>query len=436
MSYAPISTAPIQYSKASGEPANGYYLKFYVANSTTPITMQTDSGGATSLAKCKLNESGFPISNPADENTVFIPHLNTTYEAYRFVIYPNAADADANNVSAGLPNIQSVNTINGVFGQVSVSSDDVTFAPAIVGGVSTPLVDNLENLLTPFNTGAVGDQVTNDTTAVSSWLTSGKSLFLPKSNILANGVIKKTTTPTFVNADSSNHSAGMYALESITSGNENTAFGNSAGKLNASGNQNSAFGKGALSSVSGTSGHTAVGFNALATCTTGVNNTAIGSSALSDLVSYTNCSGVGQSAQVTGDNQVQLGNSSTTTYVYGTVQNRSDLRDKADVRDSVLGLEFINALRPVDFKWDLREDYKGAVKDGSKTRSRYHHGLIAQEVKSVCQASGVDFGGFQDHSFNGGQDVLSIGYDELIAPLIKAIQQLSAEIAALKAGSP
>ena len=46
---------------------------------------------------------------------------------------------------------------------------------------------------------------------------------------------------------------------------------------------------------------------------------------------------------------------------------------------------------------------------------------------------GVDFGGYQDHSINGGQDVMSIGYGELIAPMIKAIQELKAEIEILKA---
>jgi len=147
------------------------------------------------------------------------------------------------------------------------------------------------------------------------------------------------------------------------------------------------------------------------------------------------------------------------------VQDRSDARDKADVRPTVLGLDFINSLRPVDFKWDMRDDYRTAppqppepeasdeekkahraalVKwsednqlsklnpDGSKKRNRYHHGLIAQEVKAAIASSGIDFGGLQDHSINGGQDVMSIGYEELIAPLIKAVQQLSAEVAALK----
>ena len=113
------------------------------------------------------------------------------------------------------------------------------------------------------------------------------------------------------------------------------------------------------------------------------------------------------------------------------------------MRDTLLGLDFIKSLRPVDFRWDYREDYSvtdeetGArtalTKDGTRSRDRFHHGLIAQEVKVAADEQGVDFAGYQDHSVNGGDDVLSIGYTELIAPLIKAVQELSAENADLKA---
>jgi hypothetical protein len=188
---------------------------------------------------------------------------------------------------------------------------------------------------------------------------------------------------------------------------------------------------------------TAVGFRSGVNWTTGVGNTFLGQDAgMSASVTYANCTLLGYQTAVTGSNQVQLGNSSTTTYAYGAVQNRSDNRDKTDVKPTALGLDFINALRPVDFKWDYRDAYReidadGNIvnhpKDGSRKRNRFHHGLIAQEVKMACEAIGVDFGGYQDHSVNGGEDVMSIGYEELIAPLIKAVQQLSAEVAELKA---
>ena len=49
----------------------------------------------------------------------------------------------------------------------------------------------------------------------------------------------------------------------------------------------------------------------------------------------------------------------------------------------------------------------------------------------MLATQGVDFGGFQDHSVNGGEDVLSLGYDELIAPLIKAVQEQQTQIGRL-----
>ena len=45
---------------------------------------------------------------------------------------------------------------------------------------------------------------------------------------------------------------------------------------------------------------------------------------------------------------------------------------------------------------------------------------------AIVQETGVDFGGFQWHGHNGGEDVYTMGYTELIAPLIKAVQELSA----------
>ena len=164
----------------------------------------------------------------------------------------------------------------------------------------------------------------------------------------------------------------------------------------------------------------------------------------------TNSVALGYQAAPSGDNQVQLGNSSTTTYAYGVIQDRSDIRDKTDIQTTDLGLDFINALRPVKYRWDYREDYYNAlpddekseearaaffanpVKDGSKTRQRYHHGLIAQEFKQTLDNLGIDHAAYQDHSQNGGLDVRSIGYTELIPNLIKAVQELSQEINTLK----
>lgn len=173
---------------------------------------------------------------------------------------------------------------------------------------------------------------------------------------------------------------------------------------------------------------------------TGTRNTFVGPSAGAGTNTYTNASAIGSFAVVTGNNQVQLGDSATTTYVYGTVQNRSDKRDKCDIEPTYLGLDFIRELRPVQGRWDMRDDYvtyheDGTVeltpRDGSKRRTRLHQWFIAQEVVDVCEKLGVEFGGVQNQSVNGGEDIYTLGYDEFIPPIVRALQQVDATVEAL-----
>ena len=276
------------------------------------------------------------------------------------------------------------------------------------------------------------------------------------------------------NTAASNTAIGFQALLTVSSGSQNVAVGNAAGDAITTGTWNTCVGGFSGTNVNSGASNTLIGYLSGSGITTGTLNSAVGDSAyLSG--NYTNSTCLGYDSAVTGDNQVQLGNSSTTTYAYGSVQNRSDVRDKTDIRDTQLGLNFILALRPRDFKWDMREDYKtkppsapslsdyptedeynaavlqwrsdysaweeanklaNITHNGSHARNRYHQGLIAQEVKQTMDAMGVDFGGYQDHTIKGGDAVLTIGYEEMIAPLIKAIQELKAEFDAYKATHP
>ena len=267
---------------------------------------------------------------------------------------------------------------------------------------------------------------------------------------------------------SNNVAVGNTASANITTGYQNVSIGTSAGTVLGTGFNNVFVGRFAAQATTDGAGNVAIGEQSLIANTTGNYNTAVGLGTVGG-TNYTNTTMLGYTATVTGSNQLQLGNASVTSYSYGAVQNRSDARDKTDVRKTVLGLNFINALRPVDFRWDMRDDYRTAApepiaanatekekvdhakalqqwretnalenlqSDGSKKRSRFHHGLIAQEVNAACVALGVDFGGYQNHAIKGGEDVLSLGYEELIAPLIKAVQELSQEVASLKAQLP
>lgn len=249
-----------------------------------------------------------------------------------------------------------------------------------------------------------------------------------------------------------NVTLGRNTLETAgCSGSFNIAIGNAAmGQGAVTGVENTAIGQSSMLLLASGTQNTGVGSNALGKVTTGSQNTAIGNFSLNLDQSganhnYTNATGVGHSTRVSGNDQVQLGNAATTTYVYGTVQNRSDAEDKTDVRDTQLGIEFIMGLRPVDGRWDMRDDYieeyqvqvgiddnaepvfetrsRQLPKDGSKARTRFHHWFIAQEVKELCDKLGVDFGGYQDHSLSGGCDVKTLGYDEFIPPTVRAVQQ-------------
>lgn len=113
----------------------------------------------------------------------------------------------------------------------------------------------------------------------------------------------------------------------------------------------------------------------------------------------------------------------------GTI-NTSDLRLKTNVNNSVLGLDFINSLRPVSYKFiEGGLDESGAAIPGSRT----HWGLIAQEVKSSIDLAGVeDFAGWVLLEKNNPDSEQALRYEEFIAPLIKAVQELTARVEALE----
>jgi hypothetical protein len=299
---------------------------------------------------------------------------------------------------------------------------------------------NLDGSISSGNTTKTALQNVIDTANLTTYASKGSVDSLVVS--VATKQNKPTTTNTAIGidalknsiADKNNTANGFQALYANTSGYGNTADGMNSLKANTEGVNNTATGEYALSNETTGSFNTAIGYCALLLKQDGTNN------AISN-----NCTGIGVNTKISGDNQVQLGDNSTTTYCYGAIQNRSDIRDKTDIQDTILGLDFIKALRPVEFKWDYREDYIQEVekedgtievikllKDGSKKRTRLHQGFIAQEVKQIMDTQNIDFAGFQDHSINGGCDVLSLGYSEFISPMVKAIQEQQKMIEELK----
>jgi hypothetical protein len=138
-------------------------------------------------------------------------------------------------------------------------------------------------------------------------------------------------------------------------------------------------------------------------------------------------------------------------YSNNTTISTSDVRLKKDVSDSPLGLDFITALRPVNYRWitGRQEVVKDADGNGiiigetpegkpifemqAIPGQRLHYGFIAQEVKAVLDASGVeDFAGWVQDDTSNPDSTQSLSYEQFIAPLVKAVQELTARVKILE----
>jgi hypothetical protein len=143
------------------------------------------------------------------------------------------------------------------------------------------------------------------------------------------------------------------------------------------------------------------------------------------------------------DNTIELGSGTNRWQAVwaanGTIQT-SDQRAKVDIANATLGSDFIKALRPISYKWieGGKRDTGVRDQDGnwiyeSVPGERTHWGFIAQEVKQVVDAAGVDFGGWVLTDKDDPDSQQALRYDQFIAPLTKALQEALAEIDALKA---
>lgn len=116
--------------------------------------------------------------------------------------------------------------------------------------------------------------------------------------------------------------------------------------------------------------------------------------------------------------------------------NGSDARIKNNIQDSDRGLQFIEALRPVKYKLNVGRVEFVTREDGTEERveiagTRPHYGFIAQEVKAVIDASPE--GDFAGYAYAPETDSHWLTYEEFISPLVKAVQELSAQNKELKA---
>ena len=229
---------------------------------------------------------------------------------------------------------------------------------------------------------------------------------------------------------SSNTIVGAYAADALTTGNGNTIMGRTACRGITSQNGIAAFGNDALENATGID-NTAIGSRAGSAMTSGSKNTILGRyngnqggldirtssnhivlsdgdgnprlylNASGEIVStptYNNTTGAAANVYIASNSKLY--------------RSTSSARYKNTIEDATFGLAEAMALRPVTYK-------------GNNDGDTVFGGLIAEEVHDAGLTE------FVQYNADGEPD--SLAYGNMVSLCIKAIQELSAENAALTA---
>jgi len=127
-----------------------------------------------------------------------------------------------------------------------------------------------------------------------------------------------------------------------------------------------------------------------------------------------NATAIGYNAEVNASNKVRIGNDAVTV-IEGEVAftSSSDARLKDRITPVSDGLALINDLNPVSYHRT------------NNPESDIEMGLLAQEVEATLEKHGLGNSGMV-HQPN--EDAyMSLRYNDLLAPMIKAIQELDAQ---------
>ena len=219
----------------------------------------------------------------------------------------------------------------------------------------------------------------------------------------------------------SNTTVGNNSLTANTSGVYNSAFGLGSISSNQGGSRNAAFGADSLFyNISG-SFNTAIGAAALIN-TTGSDNTGVGYGAGQANTSFSNITCLGANTEATASNQVNLGNTAVNSLRCNvtSISSLSDERDKTDIVEITEGLDFVSKLKPVTFTWNQRDGNRVGIKSA---------GFIAQDLLELQNDSLI---GENLDLVSENDEKLEARYANLLPVMIKAIQELKAEIELLK----
>ena len=271
---------------------------------------------------------------------------------------------------------------------------------------------------------------------------SGNSITSGYQNVFIGSSSGREITSSYQNIGIGSSSLGE--LRTNSDGYQNVGIGDNTFNRLSEGRQNVALGSGAGnnlgSEMEACHRNTLIGANSMSEIAEGSNNTCLGYQSgrkdpnvddgvvvnFSTYLGYntiasgstTNEIAIGYNAEGGGSNTIVLGNSSIAALKcqVQTITSLSDKRDKTNIQDSEYGLDLISKLKPVTFDWNMRDGAKVGIKD---------LGFIAQDLQEVND----DYTQLVEDK---NPEKLEASYGRLIPVLVKAIQELKAEIELLK----
>jgi hypothetical protein len=384
-------------------------------------------------------------------------------------VYKNTTDGNSYILKAGTPNVWSVfiakgtsgtsgtngtNGTNGQRGTVSVASGGVTSwsdsaANAAISGAGYGSPVNRDQV-TLYGTGFSQTRFYDS----GSWLTIAAYI---NGNMVVDGTFSATKI-----------SGGTFSGASIDIGSGKFTVNSSSGLVNAYNffGYNSTFGN--LSNPStpsidiGNSGISSTTTPALRSVSVtggpaiqvsgGTNGNAINiTGGANGIVQNGGGANFMKSILAVTDNSFDLGGASNrfvNLYATSGVINTSDARTKTAVKDADLGLAFINDLRPVKYRQKVAQHLVEHIprratkadphpaprlKLTKRRGERYHYGLLAQEVRATLGTHGAEDAALWILADKDDPDSQQgLRYDQFIPILMRAVQELSAELDALK----
>jgi len=282
---------------------------------------------------------------------------------------------------------------------------------------------------------------TADNNVAVGWTSLGATTTGPSNTAVGGDSMAANTTGTL------NVAVGTATLDANTSGERNTALGIQALGVNTTGGYNTAVGERALDANTTASNNSAVGSEALGACTEGHSNTAAGFQAGFAITTGDNNIMIGYQAGISGspggaistaNNILSLGDENIATaniQVDWTVA--SDKRDKTDVESLNMGLDFINKLEPVTYRWDKRSKYsddQSVTPDGAHKEEQLDVGFLAQDVEALEKEYGYDFDNKTNLTTQLSEDnqMYGLKYSKFVPMLVKSIQELTTQVETLK----